>query len=369
MKICSKSSIVTVPALVAAGLVTALSAVLFSCTKEPGVGDGIRFRASAYGPSGSPSTKTVYGSIDNTSQTYQMLNWVEGDKVRIYSPQAGLQEDAENHFDDCVVDGVTADGNTSVATVSSTHGNGLVWGEENPHYFYAVYPSPAVNSNITIEEGTGNAVTVTGTIPATQTLTWPSGDYSGASTVVGTPDMNYAYMYASTSSTPSSSVDLTFQQAFTAFQIEVSGASATPVTVSSFTLSSTSSALSGTFTLAINTLTPSFTGPAYSSGTNNTVGCTLNGGTPVSLTSGNTLILTVFALPFDLSNLSISFVTDTGTRTLLLSSSGSPISFDARKKYRIHGLQLSKTGIISTGVSITSDWGETVLTPEVVVSE
>lgn len=341
-----------------------LSLTFVACEKTPGAGARINFRASSR--SSDITTKTAYGSIDSDSQNYQMLNWVAGDVFRVYSPQAVKIYTDSEHFADYKVDNITTDGTTSVAKVlSADDGNGLGW-DDGTNYFYAVYPSPAVSgAESIISAGAGNAVTVTGVIPSSQTLDWSTS----GTTITGAPDMNYAYMYASTSSTPSSSVDLTFQQAFTAFQIEVSGASATPVTVSSFTLSSTSSALSGTFTLAINTLTPSFTGPAYSSGTNNTVGCTLNGGTPVSLTSGNTLILTVFALPLDLSNLSISFVTDTGTRTLLLSSSGSPISFDARKKYRIHGLQLSKTGIISTGVSITSDWGETVLTPEVVVSE
>lgn len=358
MKICSKSSIVTVPALVAAGLVTALFAVLFSCTKEPGVGDGIRFRASAYGPSGSPSTKTVYGSIDNTSQTYQMLNWVEGDKVRIYSPQAGLQEDAENHFDDCVVDGVTADGNTSVATVSSTHGNGLVWGEGNPHYFYAVYPSPAVNSNITIEEGTGNAVTVTGTIPATQTLTWPSGDYSGASTVVGTPDMNYAYMYASTTSAPNSRVDLQFNPQFTAFQFEVGIGKSDgesydyeSITLTEFTLSTstTSKTLSGSFT--ISGVQGSEAVACFAGETAITV--------PISrtLNAGSTLVVTVFALPQDLHDLTISFTgNEIGIRKLALKKDGEFLNFAGHLKYRIYGLTFPKiSGVIGIGEDIT--WG------------
>lgn len=348
---------------------TALSAS-FSCEKTPGAGSGVSFRAKAYSTSGT-STKTEYGGIEDSGQSYEYLHWVSGDRIRVYSPQAVKIYTADVHFADYKVDGIRTDtdNKTSVATLLSfDDGNGLGWGEENPHYFYSVYPSPAVNSNITIEEGTGsNAVTVTGVIPAAQTLDWTT---SGTS-ITGTPDMNYAYMYASTTSTPSASVELTFRPAFTAFQIEVSGASATPVSVSSFTLSSTSSALCGTFTLAVNdALTPAFSGPAYSAGVNNSVSCTLGGGTPVSLTSANTLVLTVFALPLDLSDLSISFTTDTGTRTLLLSSSaGSPISFAARKKYRIHGLQLSRTGIVSAGVSITSEWGESVLTPEVVVSE
>lgn len=322
----------------------ALSVLICSCTKEPGVGEGIRFRASAYGPSGSPATKTAYGSIDNTSQTYQMLNWVEGDMVRIYSPQAGLQEDESVHFDDCVVDGVTAEGNTSVATVRSTHEHGLVWGEANPHYFYAIYPSTAVNAQSTIAAGAGNAVTVTGTIPAVQELTWTDG-----TDVVGAPDMNYAYMYASTTTAPNSNVDLQFSPKFTAFQFEIGTGEFSSIHVTNFTLSTNDATrpLSGMFIISGGAGSEILTCPTSGTG----VSASLTVSMDATLTMGNTLILTVFALPRDLGHLSISFTGDEiGTRTLKLQDSGEIfLTFTACKKYRVYGLSFpSIDGLIAT---------------------
>lgn len=330
-------------------LVTALS-----CTKTPRAGEGITFRAKAYSASGTPNTKTVYGDIENTSQTYQMLHWAEGDVVRIYCPQAGLQEDASNHFDDCVVNGVSTSGTTSVATVASTHEHGLVWGEDNPHYFYAIYPSTATNAASTIVAGAGNAVTVTGTIPAEQTLTWTSG-----TTVVGAPDMDYAYMYASTSTAPNSSVDLQFVPKFTAFQLEIAPSTrqTSALTLTGFSLSTTDAAhaLSGMFTIAGTVGAETL---SCSQGeTSVTVTLKDSNGDPIELTAGQTLIITVFALPQDLNTLTISFTgTQIGTRTLSLDVNGTPLTFVGARKYRIYGLTFPYiNGIVGEGEGINWD--------------
>lgn len=232
--------------------------------------------------------------------------------------------------------------------LSADNGNGLGWlDSDDTHYFYAVYPSPGVTgAQSTIAAGEGNAVTVTGVIPATQTLSW--------SGTTGTPDMKYAYMYASASSTPSSSVNLTFQPQFTAFQFEIGIAQSDgytydygSITLTEFTLTTcnTDYPLVGTFSIDGNPDGKTITATGTGLGTTVPIGQTL--------TAGNPLILTVFALPQELHDLTISFTgNEIGTRTLALMKNGEYMSFDKCKKYRFYGMYFPKVGIVTSGEGI-----------------
>ena len=329
--------------------------LMVSCHKVPSPGTGILFRASARGTSGSP-TKTSYGDIEGNTQSYQMLNWVEGDMIRLYSPQAVKIYTESDHFADYLVSSVTTDGTTSVAQMLSaddegtTNGNGLGWAE-GTNYFYAVYPSPWNKANISMAAGAGNAVSVTGTIPASQTLTWTTS----GNNVIGSPDMGYAYMYASTSAQPTDEgVNLNFSPAFTAFQFEVGPGENASVRLTEFSLSTSDAAkpLAGSFIVS------------GAQGSETTV-CSGAASSPTSLTvsmdqtitTGHTCIITVFALPQDLAKLSISYTGDEiGTRTLDLKQDSAWLSFVGCKKYRIYGLSFPKTeGLIATGEGINWD--------------
>ena len=316
---------------------TALSASV-SCEKTPGAGSGVSFRAKADGT----TTKTAYGDISGNTQDYQMLNWESGDVIRVYSPQAVKIYTADVHFADYKVDGVKTEGTTSVATLlSSDDGNGLGWQESGTHYFYSVYPSTDINGSSTITAGTGNSVTVTGTIPATQTLSW--------SGVLGTPDMRYAYMYAATRTAPNNKVDLNFTPMFTAFQFEIGPGDYSSLHLTQFTLStgSTSRTLAGTFTLS---------GVQGSETVNCSAGAnTLTVNMDATLTSGHTLTLTVFAQPQALTELTIAFKgEEIGTCHLALKKDNSWLNFAAGRKYRFYGLKFPKVD------SLTAD-GETII--------
>ena len=329
---------------------TALSASV-SCEKTPGAGSGVSFRAKADGT----TTKTAYGDISGDTQDYQMLNWVSGDRIRVYSPQAVKIYTTNEHFADYKVDGVKTEGITSVATLlSSDDGNGLGWQESGTHYFYSVFPSTDINGSSTITAGTGNSVTVTGTIPATQTLSW--------SGVLGTPDMRYAYMYAATSTAPQSQVDLTFRPRFTAFQFEIGPGEHTSIHLTGFTLSTTDATrpLSGTFTISGVAGSETLTCPTSGTGVSTSLTVSMD----ATLTTGNTLILTVFALPRELEHLSISFTGDEiGTRSLALKQEDEYISFSACKKYRFYGLSFPKVGgIVASGEGIEWDGSYTIST-------
>lgn len=326
-----------------------------SCHKGPVQGTGIPFRASAKSPVGIP-TKTSYGSIDGTGQAFQMLNWEEGDRIRLYSPQAVKIYTENEHFADYEVNTTETVGTVSIARMlaveeqSSAGSNGLGW-TEGMHYFYGLYPSPQSNAHAAMAAGEGNSVSITGSIPAAQTLSWAAD----GSTIVGSPDMSYAYMYASASAQPADGgVDLSFSPMFTAFQFEVGPGENDSVRLTRFRLSTSDATkpLSGTFSISgeQGNEVISCTG-AVSSPTVLTVNM------DISLTTGKTLVLTVLALPHDLTQLTVSFTGDEiGTRTLELKQDSSWMSFPGCKKYRIYGLSFPKAGsVLTAGESIL--WG------------
>ena len=154
-------------------LLLAGTLLLAGCQKEGGISGGkgeIRFSASAR-----PDTKTAYGAYDATdpkNATWQSIDWVEGDEIRIYSDKAvrrvgfesGAAANALYHWADYSVTNVTAgtanteDGWSSATLVNLSNdgsgdpydqekvddayhvGNGLMWPDANSAKFYAVYP-------------------------------------------------------------------------------------------------------------------------------------------------------------------------------------------------------------------------------------
>ena len=320
------------------GLALAAMLCADSCQKNVQPGTLIRFHASAHRQA---DTKTVYGNIDGSSQDYQALNWVEGDLVCIYCPQASLKDAPDTHVENYRVVSVTADGTSSVAGIMSDSGSGLLWGTANPHYFYGIYPAD------TITPGSGSGMSVSGTIPAAQFLTW--------SGTVGAPDMSLAYMYASATSAPEESVEMGFVPEFTAFQFEISPDSrGTAIDLTAFELSTSDTAhpLAGTFTLSgvAGSESIAFTGTATS------ISVPLD----VTLPVGETLVLTVFVLPQDVNSLTISFTgNQIGTRSLALSRNKEPLTFLACRKYRVYGLTFPYiNGIIAQGEDI--DWNGSI---------
>ena len=337
-----------------------------------GTGDGtIRFSASA-----APGTKTVYGAYNNTNAnaaTWQSIDWVNGDKIRIYSNAAVRRVGYEQgktgqdlyYWADYKVTGAQAgtannEAGWSSATLENLNndgnglGNGLMWpAGTGSAKFYAVYPAPVVAEGQT-EEGTGTTLDGTegilaGTIPAEQALK------------DGKTDMSYAYMTAvGASAQPASdgktNIKLNFYPAFTAFEISMKSdvEEADAVTLTKFELlvandaPATAKALAGAFTVTYGGTTEA----------DKTITCTGDGqvitytfpeGTKVS--KANDLNFTVFALPQDLQYLMIRFTLGDGTtRSLRLKygkdvtiggvshAKGEYITFAACRKHRINGL-------------------------------
>ncbi len=378
-------------------LAAAGTLLLAGCQKtglngESGKAGDIRFSASA----SSAGTKTVYGAFDNTNPdaaTWQSIDWVNGDAIRIYSDAAVRRVDYElgtaaanlYYWADYEVTGATAGtANTSAGWSKATliHlsndgqgeyydseqadyavGNGLMWpaGAGNAK-FYAVYPAPMDADGKLTVEGKGNELDGTkgilaGSIPATQ------GKVQDAAGAYVT-DMSYAYMTAvGAASQPATdnatNISLEFYPAFTAFEFSLTSdvEDADAVTLTQFELlladdaPAEAKALTGAFTVTYTGTTKDDKSIACT-GTGNAITFTFPQNTTVSKNNG--LNFTVFALPQTLQYLMIRFTVkegnDTSTRTLRLAygkdvtidgtahSKGEYISFAACKKHRINGL-------------------------------
>lgn len=189
-------------------------------------GTPINFSASTR----SMSTRTAYGTALNGGKWD--INWVEGDQVTVYCPEASTQ-----------VDGVTKD-NSSDFTISSmesatdktvygVEGGQLYWGEADAHHFFEVYPSNRFEK-MTAESGAEDII-LSANLPSTQYPTLqPDGHYA---------DMSAALMVGKTTVNRTSAptpVVLPFTAITTAVDIEVSAAAETDYTIKSFTINNTS---------------------------------------------------------------------------------------------------------------------------------
>ena len=299
-------------------------------------GSQIVFSASSEYNNG-VATKTEYsGDYDNPvtgySNPFERINWVANDPITVYYLRG-----TSTANDDYTVSAPTNSSNAiSQAALS---GGQLYWADgTGDHVFYAMYPANGFGGNNSASLS-GN--TVSGNIPATQTIT-PATTGSK----VYKPAMNYAYMVARETIAESSSdtdVVLHFMPAMTAFEFRFKVASGDqPVSVTGFTMSSASSSLSGTFKFDITGGTGAnrsltWTSPAPATTTSDW-GSSINVsfGSGVQLTSSDYLDITLFALPVTINDVTITFTFANGTtKSLALKHEGSFVSFAPCKKHVI----------------------------------
>ncbi|MBO5547078.1 MAG: fimbrillin family protein, partial [Bacteroidales bacterium] len=325
-------------------------------------GTQINFAAST-SYDNNPGTKTEYSgvftneTVSGVTHKYERINWVSGDKIRIYSPQAAQQGNAGVHDADYDIQAssISNSGRNSSARISSTSNTGgLVWGEGSSNYnFYALYPSPATTG---IQTGVSmNGSTVTAPIPQYQRMvgTAPREVNDPTTTsgkrLVYDPDMNYAYMYAAAAATNGGTVDLRFRPLMTAFEITLGTKDPNGMEIREIYLSSNSSnhpsdpSLSGTFNATINA------GNTFTlnnvTGGSSTIYADLPefvAGNTVTVQYGRPITFTLFALPKDLTNMAIKIRLANGTTRdyefRQTSVSGPFVVFPACRKVRITNL-------------------------------
>lgn len=306
----------------------ALMLLATSCVKEKNynetyrpVGTPIVFGA-ATGYENGDGTRTEYsGQLYGTTTQYERINWVANDKLTIFYGNDNGQYKISGS--------PTATNEISEAGVAHETGTELTWSARDNHVFYAMYPANSTNGSITA------AGHVTGTIPATQTVTESGSKFL--------PNMNFGYLVSRktiSSNSTESTVSLPFTPAYTAFEFRLSKSGAAPVTVTKFELESTA-ALVGKFDFDITgensrgatwgTVTPS------STGTKITVNLTktLSAATDV-------LDVTVFALPTSITGLTVKLTYSNGTvKSLPLKDDATTFhTFDPCKKYVISNGEL-----------------------------
>lgn len=301
-----------------------------------------------------PKSRTIYGVPDGQDvNQYEALtiNWVKGDKVRVYSPQAteGFQ------YADYVIDEATEGGSAHYFLVKDSHNDtGVRWGNVNTlHHFYAFYPTNINRNNYTPIKGLGdgqtaNNMTVEAEIPVAQehgelVEAGPDGKDVGnvflpPNWKLIRPDMTYAIMAGHGTWNPTSSQDknvtINFKPIVTVVDVVVNGPAdgANTLDVYRVTVNSKNKPIVGKFTaIFADNGDVTFDGMPETVAENNntaTINCQYNG-MPTKLGPGEKLTLKFFLLPreIDASELSVTVQINDGrvlTKSLVPSGATGP---------------------------------------------
>ena len=282
-----------------------------------------------------PKSRTVYGVPDGESvESYNELtiNWVKGDKVRVYSPQAtqGFQ------YADYVIDEAIEGGSAHYFLVKDSHNDtGVRWGDVNTlHHFYAFYPTNINRNNYTPIKGLGDGqtaknMTVEAEIPVAQehgelVEAGESDRNIGNITLPAhwkliRPDMTYAIMAGHGTWDPNDpnqvdkNVTIKFKPIVTVVDVVVNGPAdgANALDVYRVTINSKKTPIVGKFTAQFaENGDVTFDGMSETITENNnmaTINCQYNG-QPTKLGPGEKLTLKFFLLPraIDASELSVT---------------------------------------------------------------
>lgn len=266
-------------------------------------GDNVEFRVRAgYENNGGNDTRTVYTGKTYTidGKTYERVDWVEGDQIRIFCKEAQNPAEGVNYSDYKIVRHENAAGK-DYGYLERVNPNGsLQWGDPSKkHTFYAFYPSPAQNSQLEMSDNWAKGV-----VPMEQTpleiTTTDDKNY------VAKPNMDYAFMTAKAVMEPGSSneVNLSFKSMVTALELELEGPDQQTVNLTDIRISSDTENLTGPFTCDLDKVaTDGYPDCTILSTTDDrhTVNVSLvdKNGKPFSLSGGQTLKVTVFLLPLD----------------------------------------------------------------------
>lgn len=236
-------------------------------TKGPGakVGDEVQFGLSL----SNLGTRTVYGEEyrdENTKTDKFPIYWVNGDKVRVASPQCLSGRNSAEY--QIAVDGATQNYATNM---TKTGDYGVQWGDAATADFYSIYPSSA-STKLEVKNG---AVETTLHVDATQ---FASTTDKGTSYYAQPAEMGNVVMYAkSTASKTDPAVELRYTPFSTVLEFEINapstntGSEKSEITIQSLTLTAPEgTTIAGDFGFTFpagESTTPSIT-PATTGGSN-----------------------------------------------------------------------------------------------------
>ena len=199
-------------------------------TKGPGakVGDEVQFGLSL----SNLDTRTIYGKEDTENNTFPIY-WVNGDKVRVASPQCLSGRNSAEY--EIAVESATQ---TSATSMTKTGDAGVQWGTAKTADFYSIYPSSAS----TKLEVNGEGVTTTLHVDATQ---FASATDNGTSYYAQPAEMGNVVMYAKTAGVQkveNKPVELNYIPFSTVLEFEIntpstnSGSEQSEITIQTLTL-------------------------------------------------------------------------------------------------------------------------------------
>lgn len=312
---------------------------LGACRKEDYAGKSVRIGARI--SARSANTKTLYSDERYTvgEKEYERIDWVNGDAIKLAMQNSEFNELSADHFASCNynIGGITANGRYSEAKLTPVPASvspsgaapadkGLCWGTGS-HFFWAAYPATA-----TVGERT-----VSGNYPASQELVYSTTDDG---VTYFSPDMNKAYMVAGLATdAPEDHVDLDFYPAMTTFDFTV-GAN-TDLVITAFEMETVSSGLSGSNVYLTGDFTASFDSNMNWTFSSSNQGQSIVGvfSSNVSVSPATTFRFKIFALPQDITGITIKFTDSNGvSRSLKLKQNDDWIVFPACVKANIRGL-------------------------------
>ena len=271
-------------------------------------------------------TRTVYtgDTYKYGGKTYERIDWIDGDKIEIYSPEASNGPSAHYNITSFTTGdegaGATQKG-SDYAYLERQGESALRWNGDGIHTFYAMYPSTSMfvredGTITTVAQGikldkSGDNIVVKGTVPTSQsgTITESNGNYTIA------PNMNYAYMVAKTTANriDNPNVGLSFVPIVTAVEIEMivpvnpDQEDIHPVSIAEVQV--TGKGVAGDFTADLTSWTGGYPTCANVGDGQGTIQIsTWKDNKPITLTEGKSVKFTVFMRPgSDYSNLTVRY--------------------------------------------------------------
>jgi|GEM_PF-2655220 len=320
---------------------------LAGCTKESfNSNSGKSGKAIQFGASAKYSTlltKTLYsGDIINLSdgQQKERIDWVPGyDVIRIWCENASNTQ----KYGDYKIESIENSNEISKATVRAG-ADSLQWSESATSYdFYSVYPSPSLAELGVV---TINKNVVTAEIPSTQDQSTESYNEKDQ---LSRKNMRYAYMVAAKNVTDwnlEKPVTLEFNPIITTFEVSITNANDadnTDMTVSAVRLVSGSYNSDNKTYESYTTFLSGEIQATLSTSGDHTLKCTGSNyyvstdfkGETKTIKPGETLKVTLFALPQDISNLNVEVVTGKGKKVMPLKQNKNYITFAKCHKHSI----------------------------------
>lgn len=336
------------------------------------IGDEIVFGGRAGFENSDPGSRTVYSEkfyeIEENGKKikFERIDWIEGDKIEIYSPDAANGPTSHYQVTGFVSGDESEDDGTNkgedYATLIREGSSGLQWAkgidDEGTHRFYAMYPSSKMfdpNSESNVAKGIYmDGSIVKGIVPIEQNpISVEPVEKDGVTHYVAKPNMNYAYMVAkSTAKRADGSVSLSFVPIVTAVKVELSlptsttnedGITTIPKTVNVAWVRVEGKGIVGSFSSELANWNDTYPSCTNSDAATDVVTLKLWQGEegnqkPLAVKAGGSLTFTVFLLPgADISSLKVSFSDGSGWVGKTLS--GDKI-FPAHKKTVVKDLHL-----------------------------